>query len=298
METMSISHKRFKSLKKLELDRSILSTEGTLFFVDDKEKWKKNKKLVKRFYNDFGISFGNKLVTLNSLVDQRETIDIPELVFPEKLVISNSQVIGYTMDYIEGTNLSLLLKDSKLDSKKAIDYLKQIGLILEKVNKLNEYKKTRNFHLNDVHEGNFVVDNSGKVHAVDLDSCRIDDNIPFVAKYLCPFSQIELCPEKYSQKTGDTPIGFIMSDKNSDLYCYNVMILNYLFQDNITRLSIDEYYEYLNYLNSIGMPLELLDSFNRLFDKSDNINPYEILDMIPSDKGRATKKVYEIVRKK
>ena len=89
-----------------------------------------------------------------------------------------------------------------------------------------------------------------------------------------------------------------MPDQNSDLYCYNVMILNYLYQDNITRLSIREFYEYLNYLNSIGMPLELLDSFNKLFDLSDNVNPYEILDMIPSDKGRATKKVYDIVKRK
>ena len=40
MVTKNISYKKFKELKKLELDKSIISTEGTLFFVDDKDKWK------------------------------------------------------------------------------------------------------------------------------------------------------------------------------------------------------------------------------------------------------------------
>ena len=293
METKAISYKKFKELKKLELHNSITSTEGTLFFVDDKYKWNKSQKLVKRFYNTTGKTFGNKLYTLNALIDQKDNIDIKELVMPEKLVVCNSQVIGYTMDYIDGTNLSLLLKSIKLDREQAIDYLKQIGVILEKIQKLNEYEKVRNFYLNDIHEGNFVVDKNNTVHVVDIDSCRIDDNIPFIAKYLCPFSQVDLYPEKYSQKAAKGSGGYIMPDKNSDLYCYNIMILNYLYQDNITKLNINEFYEYLNYLVSAGFSYELVDSFSKLFENTDNINPYELLDLIPKDKGKAIKKVYE-----
>ena len=294
MVTKNISYKKFKELKKLELDKSIVSTEGTLFFVDDKDKWNKSQKLVKRFYNTTGKTFSNKLYTINSLIDQKEAIGIDELVMPEKLVVSNSEIIGYTMDYIDGTNLSLLLKDSKLDREQAINYLKQIGIILEKISKLNEYGKVNNFYLNDIHEGNFVVNKEGIVRVVDMDSCRIDDNNPFIAKYLCPFSQVDLYPEKYIQKVGKSTNAHIMPDKNSDLYCYNIMILNYIYQDNITKLSIEELYEYLNYLISIGFPYELVDSFNKLFESTDNTNPYELLDLIPSDKGRAIKKVYNL----
>ena len=85
-----------------------------------------------------------------------------------------------------------------------------------------------------------------------------------------------------------------MPDLNSDLYCYNIMILNYLYQDNITKLDISEFYEYLNYLISINFPYELVDAFNKLFENTDNINPYELLDLIPNNKGRAIKKVYEL----
>ncbi len=294
MLTKNISYKKFKELKKLELDKSIVGKEGTLFFVDDKDKWDRNQKLVKRFYNTSGPTFSNKLYTINSLINQKENIDIDELVMPEKLVVSNSEIIGYTMDYIDGTNLGLLLKNPKLDREQAINYLKQIGIILEKISKLNEYGIVNNFYLNDVHEGNFVVNKEGIVRVVDMDSCRIDDNNPFIAKYLCPFSQVDLYPEKYSQKAAKGSGGYIMPDKNSDLYCYNIMILNYLYQDNITKLDIPELYEYLNYLISIGFPYELVDSFNKLFENTDNINPYELLDLIPCDKGRAIKKVYEL----
>ena len=294
METISISYKKFNQLKKLELDSSILNTEGKLFFIKDKNKWNTKMKLVKKFNNDFGIGFSNKLFTINSLSDQKDEIGIDELVLPEKLVVSNSKVIGYTMDYIDGENLGLLLKNPKLSREKAIDYLKQIGVILEKIEQLNEYNKVSNFHLNDIHEGNFVVDKKDTVHVVDMDSCRIDNNIPCIAKYLTPYSQVELFPQKYSQKTGIPAIGFIMPDNNSDLYCYNIMILNYLYQDKITKLDIKEYYKYLNYLRSIDFPYELLDSFSLLFDVPNNKNPYEYLDLIPSDKGRAIKKVYDL----
>ena len=296
METLSISYKKFKELKALELDKSILNTEGKLFFVKDKNKWNTKMKLVKSFYNDFGVSFGNKLLTVNSLSNQKDKINIDELVLPEKLVVSNSKVIGYTMEYIDGTNLGLLLKDPKLSREKAINYFKQIGVILEKIDKLNEYEQVDNFHLNDIHEGNFVVDKKDIVHVVDMDSCKIDNNIPCIAKYLTPYSLVESFPNKYSQKTGKGSIGFIMPDKNSDLYCYNIMILNYLYQGKITDLDIKKYYAYLDYLRSIDFPYELLDSFSHLFENTDNINPYELLDLIPNDKGRAIKKVYDLRR--
>ena len=101
-----------------------------------------------------------------------------------------------------------------------------------------------------------------------MDSCRIDDNNPFIAKYLCPYSQVDLCPEKYIQSTSKNSNAYIIPNENSDLYCYNVMILNYIYQDNITKLDISEFYNYLSYLTSIGFPHELVDSFYKLFEKN------------------------------
>lgn len=291
MKTISISNKKFKELEELPLDR-IQHKEGKIFLIKDKNKWDCSYKVVKRFYDNESPIFGNKLLTINNL--ENSQIDIPELVLPQKLVVNNGKLIGYTMDYIEGTNLKELYDDIKYDRLEMIKHLKEIGIILEKINQSNKYKKT-NFYLNDIHEANFIVDKEGHIRVVDIDSCKIGNNIPICAKYLTPFSQIDELPDKY-KKCDDTRIGYIDSNRNSDLYCYNIMILNYLYKDNIQKLDIPEFYTYLNYLNSIGFPYELLDCFSTLYEYNDNINPYELLDLIPKYMGRAHHKVYKLVK--
>ncbi len=291
MQTISISNKKFKELKELELNK-IQHTEGKIFIIKDKNKWDCNYKVVKKFYDDESPTFGNKLLTINILGNSQ--IDIPELVLPQKIVVNNGKIIGYTMDYIEGINLQDLYNNRKYDNTEMIKHLKEIGIILEKIKKLNKYKNY-NFHLNDIHEANFIVDKENHIKVVDIDSCKIGNNIPVCAKYLAPFSQIDELPEKY-KKSSDFKIGYIDPDQNTDLYCYNIMILNYLYKDNIQKLDIAEFYSYLNYLNNIGFSYELLDCFNNLYQYNDNTNPYEYLDEIPQNIGRAHHKIYELVK--
>ena len=293
MQTMSISNKKFKELEQLYLAPSISHKEGEIYLIKDKNNWDISYKVLKRFYDNESPLFGNKLLTLNIL--ENSQIDLDELVLPEKLVINNGRLVGYTMEYIEGTNLKEIFNNIKYDRLEMIKHLKEIGIILEKIRKLNSYKKVNNFHLNDIHEANFILDKNGHIKVIDIDSCKIGNNIPVCAKYLTPYSQIDELPDKY-RKCSDTRIGYIDPDMNSDLYCYNIMILNYLYKDNIQKLDIAEFYSYLNYLNSIGFPYELLDCFSSLYEYTDNINPMELLDMIPKDMGRAHHKIYELVK--
>jgi len=293
MQTISISHKRFKELEELQLSSFISNTEGKIYLIKDKNNWDTSYKVLKRFYDNESPLFGNKLLTLNIL--ENSQIDIEELVMPDKLVINSGRLVGYTMEYIEGTNLKELFDNIKYDREKMIKHLKEIGIILEKIRKLNNYKKGVNFYLNDIHEANFILDKNDHIRVIDIDSCKIGNNIPVCAKYLTPFSPIDELPDKY-RKCSNTRIGYINPDMNSDLYCYTIMILNYLYKDNIQKLDIAEFYSYLNYLNSIGFPYELLDCFSSLYEYTDNINPMELLDMIPKDMGRAHHKVFELVK--
>ena len=293
MQIISISNKKFKDLNELSLKSIIQHKEADLYLIKDKNKWENNYQVLKKFYDNESPSFSNKLLTINNLINSQ--IEMPELVLPEKMVSSNGKLIGYTMKYIEGINLNELFVDLKYDREKMINHLREIGIILEKIKKLNAYKKVNNFYLNDIHEANFILDKDGHIKVVDLDSCKIANNIPVCAKYMTPFSQVDELPEKY-KKCSDTRIGYIDPNMNSDLYCYNIMILNYLYKDNIHKLDIAEFYSYLNYLNSIGFPHELLDSFSNLYQYTDNVNPYELLDMIPRNMGRAHHKVYELVK--
>ena len=57
--------------------------------------------LLKRLYITNGPVFGNKLQTINSLIDARHIIDIPEIVFPEKLAVVDSKIVGYVMELVD-----------------------------------------------------------------------------------------------------------------------------------------------------------------------------------------------------
>lgn len=297
MNIISISNSKFKELKTLELSKKIFNTEGSLYIIKDKNKWENQDKVIKRFYSNFGDGFGNKLLTINSLVDQKDKIDIEEIVMPEKLVVNNGQIIGFTMKYIDNYNMKDLFYDYKMDNKKMIKYLKEIGEIFDKIKKINEYGLVENFYLNDVHEANFIVNKkTDHINVVDIDSCRISNNKPFAAKYLKPFSPVAELPTKYIVHSSSDSIGYIEPNMNSDLYCYTIMIMNYLYKGDVHKMSIAEFYEYLNYLQSINFPYELLDCFSNLYNYTDNINPKDLLDLIPSDMGRANNKVYKLFK--
>ena len=110
MEVYNISRKLYESLIKYETNT--LNTESELFIVPEKDKWNNNHIILKRFSNTKGDYFGNKLYTINSLINSKDKIGIEEIVFPDKLAIYNKEIIGITMKLINGVNLDYILSNS------------------------------------------------------------------------------------------------------------------------------------------------------------------------------------------
>ena len=106
METINITKKRFASLKPYELPNYVYNTEGTMYVLPIKNRWATDYKLLKRLYLTNGLVFGNKLATINSLIDSKEELDIEEIVFPEKIATVGGEIVGFTMPLIESINLS------------------------------------------------------------------------------------------------------------------------------------------------------------------------------------------------
>lgn len=72
------------------------------------------------------------------------------------------------------------------------------------------------------------------------------------------------------------------------------MILNYLYGESINNVDIVRFYDYLNYLESIGVNKELIENFGKILINKDNENPIELLDSITNEQVyRAKKNVYE-----
>lgn len=290
MKIISISKKKFQELKKLDLSREIFNTEGTIYDFE----YRGNKKVLKTLYTLNGSTFANKLYTIEMLDSNKEYLPT-NFYIPDYLCTVDGKVIGFTVPRAEGTNLSIILGNDNSDYKQQIYYLKKIGEMLNQLHNIRKYTPLTNFYINDLHDSNFIVDNNNsELKVIDLDSCKICSNEPFASRFLTPLSIINGI-DKYKINDDKNSNGYIVPNSDSDLYCYSMIILNYLFGDKINNIGIENYYEYLNYLEALGINKELIDIFNKiLIPNCKNENPLNYLDSLTSSQiYRAKKLVYE-----
>ena len=93
--------------------------------------------------------------------------------------------------------------------------------------------------------------------------------------------------------------GYVIADENSDLYCYTMMVLNYLYGSNITKLSLDEYYHYLEYLRTLGYSDKFIAALQTIVIPQKNENISQYLDELSSEQVyRSRESVYQYVKNK
>ena len=299
MQIVSISKRRLRTLPHIELSKNTFNTEGTLYYLELKNKWETIPYALKKYYEITGERFSNKLYTINQLIDSKDIINMVELVMPESLVSIEGQIQGFIMPYIDHVNFNDLLEDPNCSRDIKIDYFKQIGEILKKLKYVRRYTTVKDIYINDLHESNFIIDKDGQIKVVDMDSCKIGNNAPFPSRYLAPCNYIYDVPKyrktrKYKNYNEfDCPYKI---NETTDLYCYTIMILNYLYGGKITHLSLSEYYNYLEYLKMVGVDKNLIDIFDNLYTKAPNKNPLEYLDSLKKLDGRTRGSVYRKVR--
>lgn len=288
-----------KYLKKLDLPNGTLNTEGDLFLYPNKG-YSSDYKLVKLYYDNQSKYFSNKMFTIHQLITNKEEIlsYIPNLILPDCLVLNKSKIIGYSMDYVESVNLSKILADLNIDITVKLEYLKQIGKILDDLKILRQHSSVHNMFLNDIHEDNFIISSKANLFVVDMDACKIEGNVPMVGKYLTSKNPSLLdLPYKYPGDNSEFGATFYPTEQ-SDIYCYIIMILNLLYgKREVQKFSKEEYYDYLSYLDNLGLSTELLNIFENLYTPLYNINPAPLLEEIKSIYPRSIKPVYECYKK-
>lgn len=294
MNTIEFTKREFEKLKQLRLDDHVINTECNLYIVSNKKRWTKDDKLLKKLHVDEGRSFGNKLLTINTLIDERKKIDIPELILPDKLATIDSKVIGFIMPYINGVNLSTAMKSYKYSHQEIIANLKKVGEVLRKMDHCRTFDYQDGFFLGDMHEDNIMIDKeTGEIRIVDMDSCKIGQNQASPAKFLASNVIIDTLPRKY-------PMGIDYNEpnRNTDLLCYNFIVLNYLSGTEMHRKSAGEYYGYLEYLKEINIDPHLVRAFEKIYtrEKNENIDGY--LQDIPAEFGMANYNVYTYKKQK
>jgi len=286
MNVYNISKKEFKNL--IPFETTSVSTESELFIFNKHHKWNTEKSLFKKFYVTEGEYFGNKLYTINNLLDLKNNNNINELVFPSSIISVGNQIQGFSLPIIEdATAFSIIQNDSNIDLKDKLNILKNYMKVLDKVH------KQPNFFIGDIHEDNFLVNNNGDIKIIDLDSCKIGNNNPFAAKYLNTNRNIEKMTQKYSLFNDS----IYNQNINTDIFCYIIMLLNTISGININKLSLDEFYEYLNYLSSIGYDTEVLKQFSTIYTNEQNNFDINSFKYIPTS-YQSSYKVFKYIKNK
>ncbi|MBQ2639454.1 MAG: hypothetical protein IJF92_01665 [Bacilli bacterium] len=312
MKIIDIPEKKFKKLTPYEIDDNIINTEAKFYLLDKLGKsYKTENLLLKKIFINEGESMANKLLTVSMLSDNEEKIGIKELVIPKHLVAVKGDVIGVTVPKIDNArNLGLILNDYKVSNEDKIKYLEKVGKLLKKIKVLK--KDGIDFSFGDLHEYNFLITENDKLKAIDLDSAYLNSNYPLPSLYLDTNMILKyfkdkykgkdernIKPNKYRLNTTGT-YGTYYPNENTDILCYDMMILNMISSDKISKLDMQEYFDYINYLEQLGFGEDLIKCFNIVYTNSkNNINPVDFLDQIPMDRlGESSLSVYQLKKKK
>lgn len=211
-------------------------------------------------------------------------------VIPEFLVLLDNKDLYMAIDYINGNNLGDVLKDKNINIRDKKIYLSYIGNTLEEMRHMRENPLLSDFCLGDLHEDNFIVSNK-KLYTIDLDDAKIDSISP-IASYLQVGSLFSyLHTDKYIIEDYNPYFVKYKVDYNTDMYCYIMVILNFLYGDNVNNMNINDFYCYLDYLYKIGIDSSLLECFNSISSSDDNINPMNYIDSLTSNQFYRAKKI-------
>lgn len=295
MKVTSISRKTFERLERMKLSKNVRNTEAVIY--DYTPKQNPTPKLFKKLHHQNGPVFGNKLYTLEMLDSHKDYLPSCFCI-PDSLVTVGGIVQGITLPKIEGENLADILSDKKESTKEQIFYLKKVGQILEQLEKIRQNTDLTDIYINDLHESNFVVNKKNhELYVIDLDSCKIKDNQPTPSKYLTPKTLVNSVQGKYRFADPDCPTyGYIIADENSDLFCYTMMFLRYIYGENIIDLTLEKYYDYLEYLRTLGYSDKFITALQTIVMPQKNENISQYLDELTEEQiYRSNECVYKYI---
>ena len=140
MQIINMSKTKLNSLEPLILPKNVTSTECELF----KYPYYGKEKLLKKLHRTDGIIFANKLYTIEALNANKDSMP-SNFVLPESLVSINKKIEAFTMKYIKGINLSVILNNPDItDIYDIKDYLNKRVNVIVLIDKAKEIVTKKN----------------------------------------------------------------------------------------------------------------------------------------------------------
>lgn len=224
-------------------------------------------------------SFDNKVNTINYLLDNKDIINIDELVLPIDIFYLNRDTgdIVIKEKFINNINFRYVLTSSLYSFDEKIEYFKQIGLILDKMKNVRDNTNIKDFYLCDLYTDNFILNtDTNRINVIDMDSCKINGNNNCSSYYLFENNVIDSV-KKYKKKELSWFTEYEINE-NTDILCYIIMLISFISGCDINKININEFNNYMDYLVNFGLSNQLVSILARIYSNDDNINPYLLLD--------------------
>lgn len=280
MKEIRITKHDFKSLEPFPIHKDSLNVEAKFYILNTN-----TKRLIKLFNDQTQINLRVKKRTVEQLAENKERINIPEIIYPDSLVYVNDHFKAIASPFIEGKDCKILLSSKNIPLETKILILKQIGSIIERVSK---HYSTLDLAYGDVHAGNFIFDGK-KTYGIDADSMKIKGSIPQSSFYLSNNPNLDYFEKYYRYKNGTSE-----TTKDTDILGFIYIIINCIADCDIHTMYYKDYLEYLDYLSLLGFDTKLLESFASIYVGGiDNINPLPYLDTITSIPATANFKAFK-----
>lgn len=282
-KTIYLTEEEFNELEDFKVESGVPNNEGTFKKIEINGQTKLIKQHIRGKHQEL-ISYN-----INMFLKYKDILlkNNPHLVLPEEEVkLENSYSNIYTLELIEGIPLQYLLRCDECNFK--IKLLQNLGSILNKFGYIPNFPY--NLYFGDLHEGNIILDTKRNLRIVDTTSLYIENTHHFLfenpndvpeSKYLEYNKEIK--KEKYHNKYKQGYLHSIIPSKDSDIFCYIIIILNTLAQLEASMLNYNSLLNYLDYLENIGIDLNFLYSVTTLFSLSPNINPYKYISSITNE---------------
>ena len=274
------------------IDFNKFCNSETLYDIKDinhveSDLYVKNGIMYKKMNLSYG-QFDNKLNTINFLIDNKNIINIEELVLPSGIAYldRNSGIIVIKEKFIDNINFRYVLTSNLYSFSEKIEYFKQIGLILDKMKNIRNNTSIKDFYLCDLYTDNFILNTgTNRINVIDMDSCKINGNNSCSSYYLFENNVIDSV-KKYKKKELSWFTEYEINE-NTDILCYIIMLISFISGCDINKVDIKEFYNYMDYLVNFGLSNQLVSILARIYSNDDNINPYLLLDEL---KGYDSKK--------
>lgn len=191
---------------------------------------------------------------------------------PQMILLSNSEVIGYSMQRINGVPLS------KARSLKPEQFRSVIAQLLKDITFVNN---ERGFSFADLHEDNIMIGIDSNVYHVDIDGWYIGNGKSRRSRYIALHRNRLQAISKYKVESS----GKLIPDINSDLFCLINIVLNYLLQSNMwfAQLIEEEQERYLEYLHGVCNETQFVKMYRNMLSNTENYFDLEIINKIPDD---------------